>query len=132
MVVEENGKQFQMVFRNQKQQLLLFLPQTQKIRESSMPLTTADYFVRLIQVLHVDTLREEEVCVPSVPEDSSIYKRKLVYKLSAYLYYLSTNVDKCAHTLLILHIKTFFLHHFPTILCIVNYHRTSSDGFSCE
>jgi hypothetical protein len=49
---EGNGKQFQMVFRNQKEQLLLFLPQTQKIKESSMPLTTAGYFVLLIQVLH--------------------------------------------------------------------------------
>jgi hypothetical protein len=49
-MVVGNGEQFQTVFRNQKDQLLLFLPQTQKIRESSMPLTTEDYFVLLIQV----------------------------------------------------------------------------------
>jgi hypothetical protein len=35
MIVVGNGKQFKMVFHNQKEQLLLFLPQTQKIRESS-------------------------------------------------------------------------------------------------
>ena len=46
-----SGKQSQTVF-NQKEQLLLFLPQIQEIRESSMPLTTADYFVLLIQVMH--------------------------------------------------------------------------------
>jgi hypothetical protein len=50
MMVVGNGKQFQMVFHNQKELLLPFLPQIQKIRESSMPLTTEDYFVLLIQV----------------------------------------------------------------------------------
>ena len=47
MMVVGNGKQFQMVFHNQKELLLPFLPQIQKIRESSMPLTTEDYFVLL-------------------------------------------------------------------------------------
>lgn len=47
----ESGKQFQMVFRNHEEQVLLSLPQIQKIVENSMPLTTAEYFVLLIQVL---------------------------------------------------------------------------------
>ena len=40
-----------MVFRNHEEQLLLSLPKIQKIVENSMPLTTAEYFVLLIQVL---------------------------------------------------------------------------------
>jgi len=48
--IENDGSGEWKVFRNQKEQLLLFLPQIQKIMETSMPLTTADYFILLIQV----------------------------------------------------------------------------------
>ena len=54
-----------------------------------------------------ETHREEEVGVPGVPEDSSTYRQKLVYKLSTYLYYLSTNVDKCRQMCLYL---TYSIH----------------------
>jgi hypothetical protein len=48
-MMAENGKQLQMAFRNQEEQLLPSSQQTQI--ESFMPLATVDYFVLMIQVL---------------------------------------------------------------------------------